>query len=213
MGLFIRQEFSPYFQTITNAPFGVPSQITVQPNQVPVWLSFLARKPSDPACLDEQPPPSAIFFGAIFDNGHGHTLAMAPRHLGLSVELLTEFIDTKRQLSLRSSHGQELLVSRLIGDLWIHSNIYANGAGRPLAIRFSLGVLGVACYPDEITVRHIDGREDRCAGGPRVPILGGLPMVGPGMDVCLKYSIQNVDKRAVAEFSCQATPTSSDAQN
>jgi hypothetical protein len=202
VSLFIQQHFDPYNQTKINAPFGAQQSITLQPNQIPIWLSFLPRKPCDPACLDEQPPPSAFFFGAIFDNGHGHTLALACRHLNLTMSDLTEFIDPKHSLSLRSTHGDQLPIPRLIGDLWIHSNLYADSDSKSKAIRFSLGIRGIACYPDQMTIRLPDGRDEQRTCGPRIPILGGLPLIDVEMDVLLKFSMRKHTKSAIAEFYC-----------
>ena len=173
MHLFIAQEFDPFRARTELSPFGTGHVLELQPNQIPMWLSFLPSGPADGPCQQSSPPDEAIFFGAVFDSGCGHALSAALRHLGPYKQYIAKYCDLKRPLKARSVHGVTADVNRLLGHLWIHSNLPLDAANKSAFVKVTLKTEGIACYG---VVGH--GKDDASSDveqfGPRLPVLGSL---------------------------------------
>jgi hypothetical protein len=185
--LFIEQEFDPFRAQSIPPLLGSGESLSLQAGQIPIWLSFLPSLPDDVPCPYEGPPPEARHFGAIFDTGCGHTLSVAERHLAAGKFDLNTYIDTKRPLHCRSVHGAKAVVERLLGCLWIHSNLPQDREGETSTLMLSLRTEGIALYrspgenPGAATV-GVGG------SGPRVPVLGARALALARIDVRLEYS-------------------------
>jgi hypothetical protein len=186
LALFIEQDIDPYKHRTVLAPSNPGCTLELKPNQIPVWLSFLPRKPS-PACMDQIPPPGAIHLGAVFDSGYGHTLALSDRHLRLPEAIRDECLDRANPLKLQFADGRKAEVPRLYGDLWVHSNCRKDETGRFLTLNLALEIQGIAYIEDRwgATKSKKNPIEE---SGPRVPLLGTATLCRMGIDVCLRYS-------------------------
>ena len=198
MYLFIAQEFDPFR---TDGPVSVwnRARIELQPNQVPLWLSFLPSGPADGPFQQASPPAEAIVFGAVFDSGCGHTLSVARRHLGINKEDISRYCDLKRPLKARSVHGATAKIDRLLGHLWIHSNLHPNDEKGRAVLKVTLKTEGIACY-GALGDGNGDASSNVEKAGPRIPVLGSLTLALAKINVFLKYSGYGNPKQAACAY-------------
>jgi hypothetical protein len=141
-------------------PFkGTPSQVqssgttvVLQANQVLLWVTF-----APPTHSQKSPPHDALRWPALLDSGHTHNFSIREEQAGLTEPQIYHLLDEKRPLTVDDSHGGQVSVPRLLGNLWLHSSW--RGHRRPY--RIHLGNSGIAFY-----------RTSGVVSGPRLPLLG-----------------------------------------
>jgi hypothetical protein len=197
---FIIQEFDPFSPRTISSPTGTGPNLALQAGQIPIWLSFLPSLPHERPCSRAGPPSEACFFGAVFDTGCGHTLSATRRHLAGANVKLDKYVDAKRPLRSRSVHGATAVIDRLLGCLWIHSNLRPDVANGLSTVAVPLRTEGIACYRG-IPERTATGSGPVEAFGPRIPVLGARTLALARIDVRLEYSAyRSPDQMARALF-------------